>query len=112
MIGVQVAKFNGTYSRERAGGGVPMSENWKLDRSGVRAGKVVDSAENPVAGILVGCLHIPTRKLVAHTRTDSNGDYFFDGLAGDSPDYMLFAYPDEDKLGAHYNFPRTWGLQE
>src|SRR5690606_12246640 len=88
------------------------SEKWEggtdqlflIDHTGGRAGQTIGPDGEPVGGILIGCLYIPTRRLVGFTRSDENGDYSFDGLRAGSADYFFFAFPDAQKFGGVYPF--------
>lgn len=86
--------------------------NLNTPRDGFRSGKTRDADDEPVGGILVGGLYVPTRKIVGHTRSDENGDYYFGGLRPNSDDYVMFAYADEEKLGGKYEFPTRYKLTE
>lgn len=82
-----------------------------IDHTGYRSGQTIDGNGEPVGGILVGCLYIPTRRIVGHTRSDENGNYTFDGLRENVSDYLMFAYPDDTKLGGVFDFATRYALE-
>lgn len=92
------------------------SEKWEggrdsylsISRTGYRAGRVVSAEGEPVGGIMIGCIFIPTRRIVGHTVSDADGNYYFDGLREGVADYFFFAYPDAAVLGGEYEFATRW----
>lgn len=83
---------------------------FNLSSSGYRAGQVIDGNGEPVGGILIGCLYIPTRRIVGHTVSAQDGSYYFGGLRADVSDYFFFAYPDAALLGDDYDFATRYLL--
>lgn len=82
-----------------------------IDRSGYREGQVIGPQGDPVAGILILVFYTKTWQRVGATRSDENGNYYFDGLRSDVSDYLFIAEPDLQKLGGEYQYATRYLIE-